>query len=139
MELAWPLISIKGWMGANTILGPNPTSLVFWLKSNGFISQDDVLKSDLLFRETIFKFIIYKMKKKMIQKNVTLYYYVHVYIKWTYRITKKNRKKLNNENTNYIQIYNFFGYFIFINFFPNFKNIPIIYLKHYHKIISMLT
>jgi hypothetical protein len=74
------------------------------------------------------------MKKNYEPKNVSLYYYVHVYIKWTYRVPNFFWRKLNHENTNYIQIYNVFGYFILIFFFQNFKNIPIIYLKHYHKI-----
>jgi hypothetical protein len=68
-------------MGANTTLGPNLTSLVFWLKSNGFISQDDVLKSDLLFRENIFKFIIYKMKlKKLWAKKMSHYIIMYMCI-----------------------------------------------------------
>jgi hypothetical protein len=60
----------------------------------------------------------------MSQKNVSLYYYAHVHIKWTYRIPKKLWRKLNHENTNYIQIYNVFVYFILINFFKILKIFP---------------
>jgi hypothetical protein len=77
------LLYIVVWDEVKTCnLGPTPTSLVFCLKNNGLVSQDDMEKLDWLFNKNICKIIFHKFTILMIQKNVTICYYAYMYIKY---------------------------------------------------------
>jgi hypothetical protein len=45
-------------LGANTLLGPNLNSLVFCLKNNGLVNQDEMVSLDWLFNKKNSKLLI---------------------------------------------------------------------------------
>jgi hypothetical protein len=117
-------------LGANTLLGPNLNSLVFCLKNNGLVNQDEMVSLDWLFNK--------KNSKLLIKILGTKKCHIILLCMCIYKMNIKYPKTLflwilNNKSIGYIILKMFLGILHSLDLSETYTNVSIIYLKHYCK------